>query len=66
MQGDYLLAYQSFSGYTEKITYTKIAKVSYLLKLKAQRNSISDLDKKHKAWWHKELLSKQLDSNMYN
>ena len=66
MKGDYLLAYQSFSGYTEKIPYTKIAKVSYLLKLKAQRNSISDLDKKHKEWWHKELLSKQLDLKVYN
>ncbi|AIQ97140.1 hypothetical protein EW15_1048 [Prochlorococcus sp. MIT 0801] len=33
-----------------KISYTKISKVSYLLKLKAQCNSISDLDRKHKAW----------------
>ena len=47
----YLLnAYQSLVEYPEKISYTKISKVSYLLKLKAQSNSISDLDRKHKAW----------------
>ena len=50
MSGDYLQAYQSIVDYPEKIEFTKISKVSYLLKLKAQRNSISDLDKKHKAW----------------
>ena len=50
MSGDYLQAYQSIVDYPEKIKFTKISKVSYLLKLKAQRNSISDLDKKHKAW----------------
>ena len=50
MLGDYLQAYQSFVNDSEKIKYTKITKVSYLLKLKAQRNSISDLDRKHKAW----------------
>tara|TARA_B100000902_G_C26552003_1_gene547646 strand:+ start:244 stop:417 length:174 start_codon:yes stop_codon:yes gene_type:complete len=50
MRGDYLQAYQSSVDDTEKIKYTKIIKVSYLLKLKAQRNSISDLDRKHKAW----------------
>tara|TARA_Y100001968_G_C18983284_1_gene537876 strand:+ start:281 stop:457 length:177 start_codon:yes stop_codon:yes gene_type:complete len=57
MKGDYLEAYQSFSGDLEKITYTKIDKVSYLVKLKAQQNSISDLDIKHKAWAQKELIS---------
>ena len=50
MLGDYLQAYQSFVNDSEKIKYTKITKVSYLLKLRAQRNSISDLDRKHKAW----------------
>ena len=50
MSGNNLQAYQSFSLESEKITKTKILKVSYLLKLKAQSNSISDLDKKHKAW----------------
>ncbi len=57
MNGDYLQAYQSFVEDSEKIKFTKISKVSYLLKLKAQRNSISDLDKKHKAWAKKVLIS---------
>ena len=55
MSSHYLNAYQSFIDYPEKISYTKITKVSYLLKLKAQSNSISDLDKKHKAWGRKNL-----------
>ena len=50
MASDYLNAYQSYVEYPDKISYTKISKVSYLLKLKAQCNSISDLDNKHKAW----------------
>ena len=50
MSSYYLNAYQSLLEYTGKISYTKISKVSYLLKLKAQSNSISDLDRKHKAW----------------
>ena len=49
MSSYYLNAYQSFVEYPDKISYTKISKVSYLLKLKAQCNSISDLDSKHKA-----------------
>ena len=56
MSADYLQAYQSVVDDSEKITFTKISKVSYLLKLKAQRNSISDLDKKHKAWGKKEFI----------
>ena len=50
MSFDYLNAYQSLVEYPKKISYTKISKVSYLLKLKAQFNSISDLDIKHKVW----------------
>ena len=50
MSSDYLNAYQSLIEYPNKISYTKISKVSYLLKLKAQSNSISDLDRKHKEW----------------
>ena len=50
MSSDYLNAYQSMAEYPVKIAHTKISKVSYLLKLKAQSNSISDLDRKHKAW----------------
>ena len=55
MLRDYLLAYQSIINESEKIESTNINKVSYLLKLQAQRNSISDLDSKHKAWGDKEL-----------
>ncbi len=58
MSSDYLKAYQSLVEYPEKISHTKISKVSYLLKLKAQSNSISDLDKKHKAWGAKTLAHK--------
>ena len=50
MSSDYLNAYQSMAEKLIMISHTKISKVSYLLKLKAQRNSISDLDRKHKAW----------------
>ena len=57
MSSDYLQAYQSCVDYPEKIRSTNIRKVSYLLKLKAQRNSISDLDKKHKAWGTKVFIS---------
>ena len=53
MTSDYLNAYESLSDYSEKISSTKIMKVSYLLKLKAQCNSISDLDIKHKEWGQK-------------
>ena len=50
MSSFFLKAYQTFAEHPDKITHTKISKVSYLLKLKAQSNSISDLDRKHKAW----------------
>ena len=55
MSSDYLMAYEALVEYPDKISYTKISKVSYLLKLKAQCNSISDLDRKHKAWGQKNL-----------
>ncbi len=55
MSSDYLNAYQSLVEYSDKISHTKISKVSYLLKLKAQCNSISDLDRKHKAWGQKKI-----------
>ncbi len=51
----YLNAYQTFVDYPNKISHTKISKVTYLLKLKGQCNSISDLDRKHKAWGQKNL-----------
>ena len=50
MSNAFLNAYQSLADSPFKISDTKISKVSYLLKLKAQCNSISDLDRKHKAW----------------
>ena len=55
MLRDYLQAYQSILDESEIIQSTNINKVSYLLKLKSQRNSISDLDRKHKAWGEKYL-----------
>ena len=55
MSSEYLNAYQSLAEYPDKIPNTKISKVSYLLKLKAQSNSISDLDRKHKAWGQKDI-----------
>ena len=58
MNCDYLAAYQSCVDESERISNTNIKKVSYLVKLKAQRNSISDLDSKHKAWAHKEFVKK--------
>tara|TARA_Y100001968_G_scaffold250471_1_gene235533 strand:+ start:716 stop:913 length:198 start_codon:yes stop_codon:yes gene_type:complete len=56
MVNDYLTAYQSSLDYKKKISHTNIAKVSYLLKLQAQCNSISDLDRKHKAWAKNNLI----------
>ena len=56
MSYDYLQAYQSFIDYPDKILSTRISKVSYLLKLKAQSNSISDLDTKHKAWGKRNIM----------
>ena len=56
MSSDYLHAYQSFIDYPQKILSTKITKVSYLMRLKAQSNSISNLDLKHKAWAKKNEL----------
>ena len=53
MSNGYLNAYESLADYREKISSTNIVKVSYLLKLKAQSNSISDLDSKHKEWGQK-------------
>ena len=56
MSTGYLHAYQSSVIHSQKINFTKISKVSYLLKLTAQRNSISDLDRKHKDWAKKVLI----------
>jgi len=61
MRGDYLQAYQSFVDESQKIKSTKIKKVSYLVKLMAQSNSISNLDRKHKAWGRKEVMINRLN-----
>ena len=53
MTCDNLNAYESLSDLSERISSTKISKVSYLLKLQAQSNSISNLDLKHKQWARK-------------
>ena len=55
MGSNYLNAYQSVVEFSDKISNTKISKVAYLLKLKAQCNSLSDLDRKHKAWGKRNL-----------
>ena len=57
MNGEYLNAYQSLFKDSERITGTKISKVSYLLKLKAQEISISELVNKHKDW-ARQIISK--------
>ena len=59
MISEYLNAYQSLLDYPDKIPYGKISKVSYLLKLKAQCNSKSDLDKNTK-YGGKESYTKRL------
>ena len=56
MSSEYLKAYQSCLEDHDRIPYTKISKVSYLLKLQAQCNSITDLDRKHKAWGQKSFI----------
>ena len=60
MSSDYLKAYQPLVDYDDRIPYTNITKVSYLLKLKAQCNSISDLDRKHKAWGERIINTKKI------
>ena len=50
MSGDNLLGDQSLKFYSEEATETKIELVHRLLILNAQKNSIIDLDRKHKEW----------------
>ena len=59
MSSDFLRAYQPLIDYTNKISYTRISKISYLLKLKAQCNSLSNLDRKHKDWGQSNLGENQ-------
>ena len=50
MSGDNMLGEQPLKFYSEKVTETKIELVNRLLILNAKKNSIIDLDRKHKAW----------------
>ena len=50
MSGDNLLGEQPLKFYSKEVTETKIELVSRLLILNAQKNSIIDLDRKHKEW----------------
>ena len=50
MSGDNLLGEQPLKFYSEEVTETKIELVNRLLILNAQKNSIIDLDRKHKEW----------------
>ena len=56
MSGDNMLGKQPLKFYSEEVTETKIELVHHLLILNAEKNSIIDLDRKHKEWG-KELAS---------
>ena len=49
MSGDNMLGEQPLKFYSEEVTETKIELVNHLLLLNAQKNSIIDLDRKHKG-----------------
>ena len=53
MSGDNLLGEQPLKFYSEEVTETKLELVHHLLILNAQKNSIVDLDRKHKEWGNK-------------
>ena len=48
MSGDNLLNEQPLKFYSEEVTETKVVLVQHLLKLNAQKNSITDLNRNHK------------------
>ena len=50
MSGDNLLGEQPLKFYSEEVTETKIELVHRLLILNAEKNSIIDLNRKHKEW----------------
>ena len=50
MSGDNMLGEQPLKFYSKEITETKIELVHRLLILNAEKNSITDLDRKHKDW----------------
>tara|TARA_Y100001968_G_scaffold176286_1_gene161542 strand:- start:94 stop:312 length:219 start_codon:yes stop_codon:yes gene_type:complete len=53
MSGDNMLGEQPLKFYSEEVTETKIELVNRLLILNAQKNSIIDLERKHKGWSNK-------------
>ena len=53
MSGDNMLGEQPLKFYSDEVTETKIELVNSLLKLNAKKNSIIDLDRKHKSWVNK-------------
>ena len=53
MSGDNMLGEQPLKFYSEEVTETKIQLVNHLLILNAQKNSITDIDRKHKEWGYK-------------
>ena len=53
MSGDNMLGEQPLKFYSEEVTETKIQLVNHLLILNAQKNSITDIDRKHKEWGNK-------------
>ena len=50
MSGDNLLGEQPLKFYSKELTETKIELVQRLLIVNAQKNSVIDLDRKHKEW----------------
>jgi len=50
MSGDNMLGEQPLKFYSEEVTETKLELVNRILILNAKKNSIIDLDRKHKGW----------------
>ena len=50
MSGDNMLGEQPLKFYSEEITETKIELINHLIIMNAKKNSIIDLDRKHKGW----------------
>ena len=50
MSGDNMFGEQPLKFYSEEVTETKLELVNRILILNAKKNSIIDLDRKHKGW----------------
>ena len=53
MSGDNMLGEQPLKFYSEEVTETKLELLRRLRILKAQKNSIIDIDPKYKRWGNK-------------